>query len=365
MRNDPPPAVNSMEPRYLRPLKAMVAPPEKAESDDPCVVPVRGLFDALVASGSVGSPDPDPVPFADDGGAVAAGVPLDSTEVAIGTAPSGPGVAPFVAPFVTPAAPTLGAVAAGIVGTGLTGTGLIGASTETAVTTGGFVGALTLEGVNGVEGVGVVADDAGTVTTEETMGESAWKRSSALTISFCVVEAGSPSSNPSPLAGEESRSAGLLWIGPKATNIERSWESEDEAKLSARFAGSPRVTVATPMPDGVTSGVVELFPGRADWPVSVDCPAGVVGPGTLSTSPAEEEPVSTLATTSPPEARTETDPPAGTRSSPMVPPLGNPSCADPPPPSGTRTVPPRLAMTVPGKNRRSISVALRPARPIQ
>lgn len=75
--------------------------------------------------------------------------------------------------------------------------------------------------------------------------------------------------------------------------------------------------------------------------------------------------LSSLAITSLPAARTVTDPPAGIRRSPMVPPLGKPSCADPPPPSGTRTVPPRLATTVPGKNKRRISVALRPVRPIQ
>lgn len=79
----------------------------------------------------------------------------------------------------------------------------------------------------------------------------------------------------------------------------------------------------------------------------------------------ELEALSSLAITSLPAARTVTDPPAGIRRSPMVPPLGKLSCADPPPPSGTRTVPPRLATTVPGKNKRRISVALRPARPIQ
>jgi hypothetical protein len=202
MRSDPPPALNSMEPRYLRPLKETVAPPDEAESDDPWVVPLRGLLVAPVDSGLVGSiellgnvteaPAPEPAP-------------PDSTEVTMGAdgiAPSDP-VAPFAALAVT--AVGTGLAAAGFVGPGLLDTpspGLVAPGTVGA----GFVGAGFVEagfvgiGVVGVGtvgagfvGVGVVAaaldgavaaDVAGTVMTEETIGVSAWKRSAALTISL-------------------------------------------------------------------------------------------------------------------------------------------------------------------------------------
>jgi hypothetical protein len=152
-----------------------VAPPDEAESDDPWVVPLRGLLVAPEVSGFVASTDPTV-----DGTVAAAPVPApDSTDVtmgAAGIAPSGP-VTPVAALAVT--AVGTGLVAGGFVGTGLleaTSPGLLPATVGA-----GFVGAGVVGGA--LEGA-VAAEVAGTVMTEETMGVSAWKRSAALTISF-------------------------------------------------------------------------------------------------------------------------------------------------------------------------------------
>ena len=154
-----------MEPRYRRPLKAMVAPPEDAESDDPWVVPLPGLLNGPVSEmfGSF-------CPLADGCTDVATApeTPPESTKVTMGT----DGIAPSGAGVTAPATLAVAPADSGAVGTGFDCAGLV-----TAGSLGGFVGAAGFD-------VGVANEAAGAVTTEDTMGVSAWNRSTPFTISF-------------------------------------------------------------------------------------------------------------------------------------------------------------------------------------
>jgi hypothetical protein len=149
----------------------MVAPPEEADSDAPCVVPVRGFVEAPVVSGFAGLTCPSgnvdgipPVPET--------ATPEDSTVVTIGVAGIAPsdGIIPPAALARAAAGDVL--VEAEVAPTTLVATGVVGVGSAA-----GTVGGAAFEVATG-------ADTVGSVITDDTMGVSAWKRSTALTISF-------------------------------------------------------------------------------------------------------------------------------------------------------------------------------------
>lgn len=185
IRRDPPPASKSIEPRYLRPLKATVAPPDDADSDERCVVPLRGLVEASLLSELVDSTAVGAV-ACPVGSRLVETPAMDATDVtmgAVGTPPSGTG---FAAPIT--------AVGTGFAEPGFAGPALIGV-----VSLVGEVGVGELAGAE-VAVPASVADVAGTVITEDTIGVSVWKRSTAFTVSF------------SPLASGDSRVEGSAYL---------------------------------------------------------------------------------------------------------------------------------------------------------
>lgn len=175
-----------MEPRYLRPLKATVAPPDDADSDERCVVPLRGLVDASLVSELVDATAVRAV--ACPAGSTLLETPaMDAADVTMGavsTPPSAPGVAEVITAVGTGfAEPTFaGPALIGVVSL-VEGFGVVGelAGAEVAVPAS-------------------VADVAGTVITEDTIGVSVWKRSTAFTVSL------------SPLASGDSRVEGSTYL---------------------------------------------------------------------------------------------------------------------------------------------------------